>query len=269
MELQESIYCMIELFDTHFHPAVGIVAEEYLRQLPAEKYKIFMMAVGAGLEESLAAARFAENCDSAWFACGVHPHGAEEFNGDYNDFSSRFAGHGKLKAVGELGLDYFYDFTPRDLQKNVFKGFLQLALTWNLPAVVHIRDKEDTWNAYMEAWEILRDFAGAGGRFVVHCFAGSAMWAERFLELGAYIGVTGMVTFKKADNIRDVVKMIPHDRLLIETDSPYLAPVPFRGKENHPGLLPHVAEFTANFLNTDIAEFAALTTANAGRFFRI
>lgn len=260
---------MIELFDTHFHPAVDRDPFDITALLPHEKYRIFLMAVGAGFEESVAACRFAEAVDDAWFACGVHPHGAEEFDGDYGKFTGTFAELKKLKAIGELGLDYFYDFSPRELQKEVFSGFLQMALDLNLPAIVHIRDKEDSDRAYKDAFAVLKEFAGQGGRFVVHCFAGTAEWAERFLALGGYIGVTGMATFKKAENIRNVLKTIPLDRLMVETDSPYLAPVPFRGKENHPGLLPFVAEFAADFLDMEIEDFARVTTCNAKKFYSV
>lgn len=123
----------------------------------------------------------------------------------------------------------------------VFRRFLELALAWDLPAIVHLRDKDGVWTAYEDGLALLTPSRPAGGRFVVHCFSGTPAWAEKFLALGACLGVTGLVTFNRADNIRETLAVIPDDRLLIETDSPYLAPVPHRGVENHPGFLVLIA----------------------------
>ena len=260
---------MIELFDTHFHPAADFEAADIAGKLPSDRYRIYMMAVGGGMEESLTARRFAESCPDAWFACGVHPHGAENFDGDIARWIATFSGDPGLKAVGELGLDYFYDFSPRQAQRDAFQAFLEMALELDLPAVVHIRDREGREDAYLDALRLLEPFAKRGGRMVIHCFAGSREWAFRFLELGAMLGATGMATFRRAENIRSVLKEVPMERLLIETDSPYLAPVPLRGTENHPGNLPVIAEFLAGMYGMPLEEFAARTTGNAFRFYRI
>lgn len=260
---------MIELFDTHFHPATDFDLADIVGRLPSERYRIYMMAVGGGMEESLAARRFAEMCPDAWFACGVHPHGAENFDGRIGIWRETFAGNPRLKAVGELGLDYFYDFSPREAQLEAFRAFLNLALEWDLPAVVHIRDREGRDEAYRDAWRLLEPFAERGGRMVIHCFAGTPEWAERFLWLGAFLGATGMATFKRAENIRGVLAQVPPERLLIETDSPYLAPVPLRGTENHPGNLPVIAEFLSGLYGMTVEDFARQTTGNAFRFYRI
>ena len=173
----------------------------------------------------------------------------------------------QLAAVGELGLDYFYEQSEREVQRSVFAEFLELALQWRRPAIVHIRDKEESSAAYEDAEALLRDFSAAGGSFVVHCFAGTPAEAETFLAMGGYLGVTGMVTFRRAENIREVLKLIPDERLLIETDSPYLAPVPHRGAQNHPGYLGLIAARVAEVRGCSTPELAALTFQNACRFF--
>ncbi|MBR3505462.1 MAG: TatD family hydrolase, partial [Lentisphaeria bacterium] len=137
------------------------------------------------------------------------------------------------------------------------------------PAIVHTRDIDKGTLAYDDAYGLLSEFARAGGRFVLHSFAGSIADFERFAALGAYFGCGGMVTFKKADNIRALALRYPEDRLLLETDSPYLAPVPFRGQENHPGFLPWTAHALAALRGWSMEKTVTLTTSNAKRFFRI
>ena len=164
-------------------------------------------------------------------------------------------------------MDYYYEESPVTEQKIVFEKFLALALERDLPAMLHIRDKENSFNAADDALDRLRDFAAAKGRFVIHCCTIPENRIDDFLELGAMIGVTGMITFKRADNVRDMLKKVPLDRLLLETDSPYLAPVPFRGKANTPGLLPLAAQALAAERNLTLAELGVLTTDNAERFY--
>ena len=165
-------------------------------------------------------------------------------------------------------MDFFYDHSPEKAQLAVLEEFLQLALEKKLPAIIHIRDKEDCDKAYRDAYRLLEQFSRNGGRFVVHCFAGTPEWAEKFLALGAYCGVTGIVTFRRAENIRETLKVIPQNRLLLETDSPYLAPVPHRGKENHPGFLVLVAQTVARERGCTIEEIAAAATANGLNLFK-
>ena len=271
---------MIELVDTHFHFYGENTPLEYLRRidealeapeqraaLPVERLRL--IAMGGDFVESCRAREFAGFCGRAWYAAGVHPHQAEAYvAGEKEDFSI-FRGDGRLVAIGELGLDYYYESSPREIQRRVFEEFLHRAWEWELPAVVHIRDREECFDAYADAFSLLKSFAGQGGRFVVHCFAGTCDWAERFLALGGYCGVTGMVTFRKAENIREALRVIPDDRLLLETDSPYLAPVPHRGGENLPGFMPLIAAAAAAARGVTAEELAKSTTANAEKFFRI
>ncbi len=269
----------MELFDTHFHYYGESSPVEFVNQIKAELAvppqrdvapvaRLLMTAVGGDYLESRRAQEFAQVIDDAYFAVGVHPHQAAEYVAEKQDFSE-FREHPKLVAVGELGLDYYYEQSARPLQQEVFARFLDLALEWRLPAIVHIRDKETLEDAYEDAFALLKPFAARGGRFVVHCFAGTPAWADRFLALGGYLGVTGMVTFNRARNIRETLAMIPDGRLLIETDSPYLAPVPHRGTDNHPGYVIFVAARIAAERGVTVEEIARLTTANAKQFFQL
>lgn len=268
----------MELFDTHFHFYGEATPAEYMKSVAADLEtaaarvqcavpELYLTAVGGDYLESCRAREFAAVVPKCRFAAGVHPHQAAPYLENREDFSV-FRNDPRLAAIGELGLDYFYDHSDHNSQQLVLKEFLDLALEWDLPAIIHLRDKDDRDSAYQEGFALLQDFAGQGGRFVVHCFSGTVDWAEKFLELGAYLGVTGMVTFRRAENIREIVRMIPPERLLLETDSPYLAPVPFRGRENTPGLLLPAAACAAAECDRSIAEILELTTGNAKKFFR-
>ena len=269
------------MFDTHFHlpeNAENGIAEfdlETTRHLaksaevltvPPEEFELSMLAAGGDFKSSEFAREYAATHDRCYYSCGVHPHQASEYLKSMEDFSI-FKADPKLVAVGEIGLDYYYEESPVAEQKIVFEKFLSLALALDLPAMLHIRDKDDSFNAIDDALARLRDFAAAKGRFVIHCCTIPENRIADFLDLGAMIGVTGMITFKRADNVRNMLKRVPLDRLLLETDSPYLAPVPFRGKANTPGLLPLAAQSLAAERNLTLAELGAQTTANAERFY--
>ena len=272
----------MRLFDTHFHfggeatpiEFMGAVREDLRLALDRAgianigEVAVFVAAMGGDYLESLRAREFAAVVPNSRFAAGVHPHNAAEYLKSPQDFSTFFSDP-KLVAVGELGLDYFYELSDREAQRQVFGMFLALALEHELPVVVHLRDRDGALDAYRDGLELLEPFAAKGGRFVVHCYAGNAEYMECFLDLGAYVGVTGMVTFKAAENIRENLRNIPDDRLLIETDSPYLAPVPFRGRTNTPGLVALVAAAAAKVRGMDFEALAELTTRNACNFYHL
>lgn len=241
----------MELFDTHFHFDGGESFESFIRRsyddlsLAAADFrqkpdKLLMLCAGGNYNGSLRAMEFSGVAEEVYFSCGVHPHDAADYLQSREDFSI-FKGTEKLLAVGEIGLDYFYDYSDRDSQKQVLQEFLDLALSWGLPAMLHLRDKDNCFDAYEDALSMLRVFSASGGRFVIHCYAGNSDYADEFLALGGFFGVTGMYTFKAADNIRQTINRLPLERLLIETDSPYLAPVPYRGRSNTPGMTALVA----------------------------
>lgn len=275
------------LFDTHLHlpqkeggteengstDCPGAAGESAFNPLEfcrraADSGVGYLLACASGMEESLRAADFAAECPGAFFAAGVHPHDAEKMNGTAADFKE-FARRKHFAAIGEIGLDFYYDFSERTTQITVFRDFLAVALELNLPVSVHCRDRGREDSAYDIAHELLRDYASSKGVFVLHAFAGSPEWADKFIQLGAYFGVGGMITFKRADNIRELACLYPEDRILLETDSPYLAPVPFRGKENHPAYLPLIAEKLALLRNISLDDCARITTENAFRFLGI
>jgi len=258
----------MKLFDSHFHydEKDGDPAEYWNRiKIPELAYAL---AVGADYQQSRQARHFAHEIEGAWFACGAHPEYADQYGPDIRMFDE-FRHDPKLVAIGEIGLDYYYENSHRESQLALLEKFLELALEWQLPAVVHCRDLDDRDLAYADAYDRLRDFTRSGGTVDVHCFSGTTVWAGKFLDLGAYLGVTGMVTFKKAENIRTLARYLPDDRLLIETDSPYLAPVPYRGQPNHPGYVIKVAEKLAELKNITTEQLAAITTANAARLLKV
>ncbi len=278
----------MKLFDSHFHyynrkkdkktaEEIIVTPQDYYNEVKSEQLA-YMLCCGGDLETTEMSQQFAEEISNSFFAAGVHPHEAEAFVKKYennlqNALSefNKFIGHEKLVAVGEIGLDYFYEHSERMIQCSVMENFLEFALENDLPAIIHCRDRDETNNAqaYHDAYKLLSDFKKDGGRFEIHCFAGTPHWCDEFLALSAMIGISGIVTFPKATNIREILPLIPNDRLLIETDSPYLAPVPFRGKENKSCYVIEVAKRIAQEKNMSIEEIAEITTNNAFSFFNI
>lgn len=269
----------MELFDTHFHLGKDCSAAEIMEKISADLTlnagffnapvsRLLLMCAGDSFSGSLEAQKFAAAVPDGYYSVGVHPHNADKYLENKEDFAI-FRNDPKLRAIGEIGLDYFYDLADRESQKKVLSEFLALALEWDLPAMLHLRDKENCFDAYSDAYTLLKPFAGKGGRFVIHCYAGDAEFAEKFLELGGYFGVTGMYTFRAAENIRSALKDVPLENLLIETDSPYLAPVPFRGRENTPGMVTLVAVKLGADRNLTPEKAAQIFSDNGKRFYNI
>ena len=269
----------MELFDTHFHLNGERTPEEVLAairadqvlvsaRLPQPVTRLYLLCAGGTPAESRRARDFAAAVPDAYFAAGVHPHEADEYRRTGGDFTE-FRADPKLKAVGEIGLDYFYGLSGRENQLAVLEEFLALALRWRLPAMLHLRDRDGATEAYSDALARLREFARDGGKFVIHCYAGEVRFAEEFLALGGWFGVTGLYTFKAADNVREAIGRIPAERLLIETDAPYLTPAPFRGRVNTPGMLGLVAARLGADRGLTPEAAAELFTANGKRFYHI
>jgi TatD DNase family protein len=250
---------LVPLFDTHFHiqdddDLDSIVAE-------ADEAGVCQLAVIASdLEESRRLAALQSSRPQLVSSAGVHPHCANDFSGNIDDFES-LIGEFNVAAVGEVGLDYHYEFSDRKRQRVVFSMFLDLASKTERPVVVHCREAEP------DCYDILQEYAASLTAFVLHSFTGSVDWLEKFLDIGALISFNGIVTFKRADNVRELLGRTPLDRMLLETDAPYLAPVPHRGKRNHPAWVRETAEFVADFLSLPLDDLARITTANAGAFF--
>jgi TatD DNase family protein len=224
-----------------------------------------MVVIGAvgdttSAERSVA---LAERDPDIWATVATHPHDVEKMTPEWWAVHERLAPHPRVVAIGETGLDYYYNHSPKDAQRAAFARFIELAHRVNKPVVCHIRD------AHEDAREIL--IAGDAIKLgcVIHCFTGTPDDAREYARLGCYVSFSGIVTYKTAQPLRDSVPLVPRDRLLIETDCPYLAPIPKRGKRNEPGFLVHTAEQVAKSAGMGFDELAALTAANAARVFRL
>lgn len=201
-------------------------------------------------------------------SAGIHPHEAELADREALETLNSLAGEPEMVAVGEIGLDYFYDHSPREIQARAFVEQMEIAVAHKLPILIHCRasaDNTDTWDDALSLLEQHWRRTGLGG--VLHCFAGEAAHAERAMEMGFLISFAGNITFPKAQSIRDVAAIIPADRLLVETDAPFLAPVPNRGKRNEPAMVRSVAEKLAEVRGADYENIALTTTENFRRLF--
>ena len=201
---------------------------------------------------------------------GVHPHEARLVEDRHYDLMSSLARNPRVVAIGEIGLDYHYDHSPRDEQRAVFLRQCELAAAARLPIIIHCRASDNSTNAWDELLMMLsQGWAGYGLGGVLHCFTGTPEHARAALDLGFMISFAGNVTYPKATNIQQTAKEVPLDRIFIETDSPYLAPIPHRGKRNEPAYLAETAQFIAGLRGMSVEELGRATTENFYRFFRI
>jgi TatD DNase family protein len=243
------------LDDTKFDPDRDEVVE---RALAAGVERMLAIGTGNGPPDLAAAIRLAERYPFMRATAGVHPHDASKATPGTFDELRRLADHPKVAAVGEIGLDYHYDLSPREVQRSVFARQLEIAAEAGKPVVIHTREAwEDTVRLLAQA-----RVEQAG---IMHCFTGDSEQARQALDLGLYIAFGGVVTFPNADSVREAARIVPDDRLLIETDCPWLAPVPHRGKRNEPALVVEVARRLAAVRGTSLEEIAALTTGNFER----
>jgi len=204
----------------------------------------------------------AESDPEIWCSVGVHPHEAAEEGVDAPAALIERARHPKVVGIGETGLDFYYDHSPHDAQRANFRAHIEAARETGLPLIVHARDADE------EIAEMLRAAADAGGLTgVMHCFSSGRALAEAAIEIGFYISLSGIVTFKNAEELRGIAKDVPLDRLLVETDAPYLAPIPLRGKRNEPAFVAHTARFVAGLKGMEEGALAAATTENFYRLF--
>lgn len=224
-----------------------------------------MVTIGAGgpWRCNQAAVELAERHADVFATVGVHPHEASTVTDDVVAEVRRLARHPKVVAIGESGLDYHYDNSPRPEQRAAFRRFVQLARELALPLVIHLREADD------DAVAILREERAQDVGGVVHCFSSDADRARQFLDLGFCLSFSGIVTFKAADAIRDAARVTPRDRILIETDAPFLAPVPHRGRRNEPALVVQTATTLARVRNEGLETLAAATRQNTARLFRL
>ncbi|MEX2551505.1 MAG: TatD family hydrolase [Actinomycetota bacterium] len=221
-----------------------------------------LVTIGTDPESSRTAIGLAERHDRVWAAVGVHPHDAENFNGDAADAIEEMAGHDRVVAVGEVGMDFYRDYAGAEAQDRTFRAQIQVAKRVNKPMVMHIRD------AFDEVLAVLGE-VGPPERLIFHCFSGNVANARQALRLGGYVSFAGNVSYRNAEPLRDAARAVPLDRLLVETDSPYLAPHPHRGKPNEPSYVPKVGAALAAALGQPVEEVAEATSANARRVFAL
>lgn len=231
-----------------------------------------MLAIGngEGPENLDCAVTLAEQYEFMYATTGIHPHEAAMANEVAYESMERLAQHPKLIAWGEIGLDYFYDHSPRDIQQQVFLRQMELARGAKLPIVIHCRPSDNSENAWDDCLQLLEErWAPSGLRGILHCFTGSWAHARRALDIGFLISFAGNVTFPKAQAIRDAAAQVPLESMLIETDSPYLAPIPHRGKRNEPAFVKEVARQIGELRSKSADEIGQQTTKNFYDFFSL
>lgn len=254
---------LITLIDTHCHLEMDDFnpdREEVIKRAKDSGIEA-IITIGSDLKGNVGGLKLSEKYNFIYSSVGFHPHDAKDFTEDIFDQIKAWAEKEKVVAIGEIGLDYHYDNSPREIQKHVFKRQLQYAKEINLPVIIHSREaKKDTLDIIREA---------GVNKGVLHCFSGDIEMAEKAMAMGFYISIAGPVTFKNARRLRDIAKAIPDDYLLIETDAPYLTPEPFRGRRNEPSYIVHTAMAIAELRGITLEDMARITTINAKRLFKI
>ncbi len=252
------------LFDTHAHMDSRSFNEDrelLLRSLPEQGITL-LMNPGCSLESSKKAVRLATEYAYIYAAVGSHPDAADEVNDAVlEEYRMLCKLNSKVKAIGEIGLDYHYEDIPRALQQKAFIAQLALAQELDLPVIVHERD------AHEDGMAIIKQFPTVKGVF--HCYSGSAQMAQELVKMGWYIGFTGVLTFKNARRAVETVQAIPIDRIVLETDCPYMSPEPFRGRRNDPGKLYRMAEKLAQIRGISVEDAMRITFENGKRLYRI
>ena len=253
------------LFDTHVHLNARQFKEDREEVIARafEKGVGQMVVVGFDDETIPLAIEIAEQHETIYAAVGWHPVDAIYYKDEHLDMLEKLTGHEKVVALGEMGLDYHWDTSPKDIQEKVFRKQIQLAKRVNMPIIIHNRE------ATSDVIRILQEENAKDVGGIMHCFSGNITEMRTCLEMNFYISLGGPVTFKNAKEVKEVAKLIPLDRLLIETDAPYLAPHPYRGKRNEPAFVTLVAEQIATLRNMEYEELCHITTENAKKIFRI
>lgn len=252
-------------FDSHAHydDRRFDVDREILLESMKQKGVSYILNAASNIATSLECINLAENYDFIYASVGVHPHDVGDISENAMGLLADLAKNPRVVAVGEIGLDYYYDHSPREVQRYWFRRQIQLAKELDLPVIIHNRD------AHADSMEIVtsEDISSIGGVF--HCFSGSWEMAKKLLEMGIYISIAGPITFNNAVKSIEVVKNLPIDKLLIETDCPYLTPIPYRGKRNDSTYIRYTAEKIAEIKGITVEEVAERTMENTKRLFRI
>ena len=256
----------MQLIDTHCHLTFGQLADD-VDQVIARSIDAGVtswITVGTDPGHNQKAIELARKYDNMYATVGIHPHDAKEVTGQAIRQLHALAQNKKVVAIGETGLDFHYDHSPRDKQAEVFKSHLQLAGELALPVIIHSRE------AFDETMKILQQSGPDLKKVVFHCFSGSPEQAKIVLDAGFYISFTGVVTFKNAESIRQAAELVPLDRFMLETDCPYMSPEPMRKQRiNEPALMVHTAKFLAALKGMDLPDFADAVTATSKSFFNL
>lgn len=255
---------MASLIDTHCH----LDFPEFADQQDAVVERARAAGVGRMITISTHASRFAnikaiaQKYEDVFCTAGVHPHHSGEPAEDIQEqWLIDATKYDKVVGLGETGLDYYYNNSPVEVQKKSFATHIRACLATNLPIIVHTRDADD------DTYELLKTEGQGRLKGLLHCFSSSRQLAEKALEMGFYISFSGIVTFKKSDELRAIAKDVPLDRILVETDAPFLAPMPFRGKTNEPSYVVHTAQCVADVKGISVEELGTITTANTKKLF--
>ena len=253
------------LFDTHAHLNDDAFSKDLEMIIASLEDDDLIGVLNCGFDEpsSKAAVELSSKQQMFYASVGMHPHDAKLYNGEFQENLYKWLKLPKVVALGEIGLDYYYDHSPRDIQKEVFVKQIQIACEMQKPIIVHSRE------AVQDTFDILKNNLSGDKPGVLHSFSQSKEMLFKYLDLDLYISISGVVTFKNASNVRQMVKDIPLDRLLIETDCPYMTPVPFRGKRNEPQYVRYVAEKIADIKDMSYERICEITTRNAYDFLRI
>lgn len=252
------------LIDSHAHlnDERFDLDREYLIENLEKNGIELVVNVGADMESSRASVALADKYEQIYAVVGIHPHSATEMNDKALKEIEDLTQNKKVVAIGEIGLDYYYDNSPRDIQRKAFREQIRLAKRLDIPIVVHTRDAD------ADTLEILKE-EREGLRGVIHCFSSDRAQLQEYLDLGFFIALGGPVTFKKTDELKEVAKIVPLEKLLVETDAPYLAPTPYRGKRNEPIFVKETAALIANLRGIMLDDLALQTVKNTKEIFRI
>ncbi|SCX79382.1 TatD family hydrolase [Alkaliphilus peptidifermentans] len=253
------------LFDSHAHLDDSRYNQDrdHIVEAARESGVKYILNPGADIASSVKAVNLAEKYQMIYAAVGVHPHDVNDMDQNTLEILRSLTNKNKVVAIGEIGLDYYYNHSPRDVQKEWFRKQVILAKEVKLPVIIHDRD------AHQDVFDVLREYNAGEYGCVMHCYSGSVELAKEYIKLGIYISIAGPLTFKNAKKTHEVAKEIPLEWLLVETDSPYLTPMPYRGKRNEPGYVKHVVEAIAEAKGITFQEVAEHTTSNAMKLFRI
>lgn len=253
------------LVDSHCHLTYEDFEEDFDDMIMRAKENgvTTMLNAGNNIGEIAAQLELSEKYPFIYTAVGVHPHNASEYKNIKAEDFIKQAEHKKIVAIGECGLDYYYDYSPKDVQIKVFKEQIKAAQETGLPLIIHTRDADDDTISVLDEMYKQKPFIGE-----LHCFSSGKALADYALSIGFYLSASGIITFNKSGDLREIFAEIPEDRLLIETDSPFLAPVPMRGRRNEPAFVLHTAEKLAQIRGLSLDKLAEITSDNFFRLFR-